>query len=124
MKNKALLITLAAAAALAGCDTKPEVVTGDGPYDPQANATANAAPVELPPSIVASHKYRCKDNSVLSIDWLSNGTKNSANVTPQGGSLVSLAQAEVDGDYTAEGATLKGKPADAAVTYNGQSCKK
>lgn len=123
MNNKALLITLAAAAALAGCDTKPEVVTGDGPYDPQANSAA-AAPVELPPSIVGSGKYRCKDNSVIAIDWLSNGKVNSATVTPQGGAMVSLAQAEAGGDYTAEGSTLKGDPKAPSVTYNGQSCKK
>lgn len=124
MTRKTLLISLVAAAALAGCDTKPEVVTADGPYDPQANAAANAASVELPPSIVASAKYRCADNSVLSIDWLSNGTKNSANVTPQGGSLTVLTQAEADSPYTAEGASLTGAPTDASVTFNGESCKK
>ena len=124
MIRKTLLISLVAAAALAGCDTKPEVVTGDGPYDPDANKVTANANVELPPSIVASHKYRCGDNSVLSIDWLSNGTKNSANVTPQGGSMTVLAQAEAEGPYTAEGASLTGKPADASVTFNGKSCKK
>ena len=44
-----------------------------GPYDPQANAVANAAPVAMPPAIVASKTYRCKDNSLVYIDWLADG---------------------------------------------------
>ena len=39
---------------------------------------SNAAPVELPPAIAASKIYRCKDNSVVYIDWLSDN--KSANV--------------------------------------------
>ncbi len=33
--------------------------------DPMADELANAAPVELPPSIAASKTYRCKDNSLV-----------------------------------------------------------
>jgi hypothetical protein len=123
--NRALtLITLVAAAALAGCDTAPETVTG-GPADPQASAIANAvANVQLPPSIVASHKYRCGDNSILSIDWLSDGTTNSARVTPDGAAVTSLTQAAADTDYTAEGALLTGDPKSASITFNGKTCKK
>ena len=122
--SKQLYIIAFAAAALAGCDTSPEVVTG-GPADPRdqtelANAVAN---VQLPPSIVASHKYRC-GSDIVSIDWLSDGKVNSARVTPEGASGVNLAQAEAGGDYTAEGTTLTGTPQDATVTYNGQSCKR
>ncbi|QIK96605.1 hypothetical protein G7076_09305 [Sphingomonas sp. HDW15A] len=123
MKKQLNLLVLAAA--LAGCDTSPEVITG-GPADPRggaelANAVAN---VQLPPSIVASHKYRCGDNSVLSVDWLSDGKVSSARVTPEGGSGVNVAQAEAGGDYTAEGTTLKGDPKASEITFNGKSCKK
>ena len=38
-----------------------------------ANELANAAPVELPPAIAASKTYRCKDNSLVQIDWLQGG---------------------------------------------------
>ena len=124
MKKQLNLLVLAAAA-LAGCDTSPEVVTG-GPADPRggaelANAVAN---VQLPPSIVASHKYRCGDNSIIAIDWLSDGKANSARVTPEGASGVNVTQAEAEGDYTAEGTTLKGEPEASEVTFNGKSCKK
>ena len=124
MNRKLLLMPLVAAAALAGCDMQPEVVKGDGPYDPQAGKAAQNATVELPPSIVGSSKYRCKDHSVIAIDWLTNGKVNSARATPEGGAAVALAQAEAGGDYVAEGSTLKGGPQDATVTYNGKSCRK
>ena len=124
MKMQPNLILLAAAA-LAGCDTSPQVVTG-GPADPRnetelANAVAN---VQLPPSIVASHKYRCAGNGVIGVDWLSDGTVNSARVTPEGGSGVNVTQAAAGGDYTAEGTTLKGDPQATEVTFNGKSCKR
>ena len=111
------------AAALAGCDSSPETIEG-GIADPNAANVANAvANVQLPPSIVASHKYRC-GSDVVAIDWLSDGTTNSARVTPEGGSGVNVSQAEADGDYTADGATLKGTPQDTTVTWNGASCKR
>ena len=124
MKMQPNLILLAAAA-LAGCDTSPEVVTG-GPADPRdktelANAVAN---VQLPPSIVGSHKYRCAGNGLIGIDWLSDGKVNSARVTPDGGSGVNVTQAEAGGDYTAEGTTLKGDPQAKEVFFNGKSCKR
>lgn len=123
--TKAPLLLALAAAALAGCDKSDHNITATGPYDPQANAAANVAkPAELP-VIVASATYRCKDNSLVSIDWLSAGTKNSANVTPKGGSLTIYSQAEKDGPYaTADGKSLTGSPQAPSITYGGQSCKK
>ena len=125
MTRKLPLLALVAAV-LAGCDSSPETITGGGPSDPRdANQLANAvANVQLPPSIVASRKYRCGDNSLISIDWLSDGTANSARVTPDGGTAVNVAQAEAGGDYTAEGTTLKGDPTAASITFNGKSCKR
>ena len=35
----------------------------------------NNVGVVLPPSIQASKAYRCKDNSLVYIDWLSDGTR-------------------------------------------------
>ena len=118
--SKQLTILALIAAALAGCDTSSEA-----PAETEANQLANAvANVQLPPAIVGSHKYRCGDNSVLSIDWLSDGTANSARITPDGASGVNVTQAEAGGDYTAEGVTLNGTPQDTTVTFNGKSCKR
>ena len=36
------------------------------------------APVQLPPSIVKTASYRCEDNKVIYVDWLSDG--KSANI--------------------------------------------
>lgn len=60
-----------AAATLAACNNDP-IVEGDRP-DPMASELANAAPVELPPAIASSKTYRCKDNSLVTIDWLQDG---------------------------------------------------
>ena len=122
MTRTPVLLAVAAAAALAGCNNEDHTIQAGGPADPMANISN--ADVKLPPAIVASHKYRCKDNSVLAIDWLSDGTINSARVTPKGGDTIALAQAEPGSAYTAEGASLTGDPQAQSVTYKGQSCKR
>lgn len=68
--NKAPIFAAAAAAlfSLAACENKPEEVTSTAP-DPMASQLANAAPVELPPSIQASVSMRCKDNSIVFADF-------------------------------------------------------
>ena len=121
MTRTLTLIAAAAAAALAGCDQQDHTIES-GPADPMANLSN--ADVKLPPAIVANHKYRCKDNSLLSIDWLSDGTANSARVTPDGGTAVTLAQAQAGGPYAAEGANLTGDPQAHSITFKGQSCKR
>ncbi len=114
MKN--LLIIAVASAALMACQ-KETIVQGDTPEEVAADAAtaANAAEVVLPPSIIASKSYRCKDNSVVYIDWLSDGsarakTDKAARATP-----IKVGEAgtpSLNGDATAT-----------TVTYNGQSCK-
>ncbi len=123
MNRTLTLIALVSAAALAGCNGEDQTIVAGGPDDPMANVSNNAD-VKLPPAIVASHKYRCKDNAVVSIDWLSDGTQNSARVTPEGGTAVTLTQAEANGPYAGEGGSLTGDPQAQNVTFGGQSCKR
>ena len=106
MTRKTLLITLAAAAALAGCDKESHTIRGDSPGD---NIAANA-PVALPPSITASHQYRCKDNSLISIDWLSDGTARVKTKHNDVGTVVT------------PGTDLKGDANAKSITYGGQVC--
>lgn len=122
MSKMPLTLLLVAAAALAGCDQSDHTINAAGPYDPQANLANGTTPVVLPPSIVASHPYRCKDNSLVSIDWLSDGKANSAEVTPKGGTAVTLTQAEAGGHYIAGDVTLIGDPKAKTITYGGKSC--
>lgn len=65
----AIAAPLAALLILAACQTEPEKV--GGPDDPQAEALKNAAPVELPPSIKQARSYRCRDNSLLHVTFMS-----------------------------------------------------
>lgn len=121
MSRKITLVAIAAAAALAGCNNQSQA---EAEAANEAAHNAANANVKLPPAIVASHKYRCKDNSLVSIDWLSDGTSNSARVTPDGGTALTLAQAEAGGPYAAEGTNLTGDPQAQSVTFKGQSCKR
>ena len=125
--KKPLSFALVAAAALAGCDQSDHTITAQGPYDPQANAANAAAPVEMPPAIVASKIYRCKDNSVVYIDWLAGDMK--ANLrTEKGGSPTALTAESAGTALTAEGYSLIGLPTATTVTLTRpgsgqQACK-
>ena len=109
MTRTTLLITLAAAAALAGCNSNDHTIIA-GP-DAGDNAAASNEPVALPPSISSSKAYRCKDNNLIYVDWMSDGT-----------ALVKKTHSEV-GTTVTPGNELKGDPSGSTITYNGQSCK-
>ena len=92
------------------------------------NQLANAAPVELPPSIAASKIYRCKDNSIVYVDWLSDN--KSANLrTEKNGTPTQLKAEEGAQALTAEGGySLTGSAAAASISLTrpgtgSQSCK-
>ena len=95
--------SLAATLALAACNNEPEVINSD----PMAEELANAAPVELPPAIQASHTYRCKDNSLAYVDFF---TDNSANVRlgSRDAAPTRVKAEEAGAAMTAEGYTLTG----------------
>jgi len=78
--HRTLLFAAASGAALLALTAcgEPEVVTVNR-YDPQAEALKNASPVEAPPMIQDSRAYRCADNSLVFVDFLSNGTANVRN---------------------------------------------
>src|SRR4051794_16468074 len=107
-----LLITLAAAAALAGCNKSDHtIVAGGEPDDNTGNAVANAN-VQLPPSIVASKSYRCADNRLVYVDWMSDGSARVKNKREEVGTVVAAGAPD-----------LKGDPKTPSITYKGQSCK-
>lgn len=120
------VITLVAAAALAGCNnSEPEIVGGTPAGDTSA---APVAPSALPPSIASSKIYRCADNQVVFVDWLSD--KKTANVrTEEGGELTQLTSPEEGKPFTAAGGfEIAGAPGDANVRIaipgkSAQACK-
>lgn len=107
------ILALVAAAALAGCNNEDHTIVSDpaGP-DPMANEVANAGSVQLPPSITASESYRCKDNSLLYVDWLSNGNARVKKSRDEAGTIIAAGDPSLVGDAKA-----------ASITYNGQPCK-
>jgi hypothetical protein len=121
-----LLITLVAAAALAGCDNSDHNIVA-GPDTGEVNVAANAN-VQLPPSITASKTYRCADNRVVHVDWLSDN--KSANIrTEAGGVPTHVTAAEAGQPMTAAGGfELSGSATDTSVKiavpgHASQSCK-
>ena len=116
---RTLTLTAFGLLALAACKQET-IVAGEQP-DPMARELANAAPVELPPSIASSKTYRCKDNSVVQIDWLAQN--KGAYVHGDGQAQTHLKPAEaVEGqpassDLTAEGGfVLSGNATASTVT--------
>jgi hypothetical protein len=68
---------LAAFALLAACHNQPTTIVAGGPDDPDAEKIKAAKPVKLPPAMLANKSYRCKDNSLIYIDWFNdNQTAN------------------------------------------------
>jgi hypothetical protein len=113
---------LAALAALSACGP-PETVTG-GPVDPQAEALKNAPPVEAPAMIQQSRTYRCKDNSLVYIDFYTNNTARAR--TEKDGTPTVLTAPEGTPPYTAQGWSVSGSDAQVTLTAPGkgtQSCK-
>jgi hypothetical protein len=114
MTRTTLLITLAAAAALAGCNKESHTI---GEAEAADNNVASA-PVALPPSITASKIYRCADNKVVYVDWLSDN--KTANVrTEQAGSPTLVTTAEPGKPRAArlksQAQTQRGSPSSTAL---------
>lgn len=124
MTRTTFAFALAAAAALAGCNQANQA---DQANLDAANEAANAAPVVLPPSIAHSKIYRCKDNSVVYIDWLSDNL--SANLrTEKNGAATHVMAPAVGEPMVAEGYSLTGVGTESSVTLTrpgkgSQSCK-
>ena len=116
MKRILCSTILAAAAALAGCEQ--ETIIAQGPYDPRPNAAADAASVKLPPAIAASKAYRCKDNSLIYVDWYSDG---SARVKARRNEIGTSVPAPAPGATAPS--PLGGSAGSASITYGGKSCK-
>jgi hypothetical protein len=98
------LLALGAAFVLSACNDDGHTIVQQGPTDTMANQLANAAPVELPPSIVASKTYRCDGNKVVEIDWTERDGKPAGANYRVGAdtvaSTVTTAPAEGTGPYT------------------------
>ncbi|OJY71612.1 MAG: hypothetical protein BGP16_13510 [Sphingobium sp. 66-54] len=107
--------------ALAACKSEPESVNL-GTNDPMDSALANAAPVELPPMLKSSHSYRCKDNSLIFVDFMTDDKTANFKADKEGPVTVLKAPEAGQPFVSADGKTTVTSSGD-GVTYNGQSCK-
>ena len=117
MYKHPLLAAAATAAllALGACNQEPEQVKQ---YDPQAEALAKAAPVQLPPAITDNRMFRCSDNSLFYVDYYNNNTATIR--TSQDGPTTQLSQTGGTGPYAGSGQSVSANAARA--TINGKSC--
>jgi hypothetical protein len=127
MTRTPLLLTLAAAAALAGCNKEDHTIVGGPDAGNDTNAAANAQ-IVLPPSIASSKIYRCADNNVVYVDWLSDN--KSANIrTEQGGTPTQVTAPEAGKPMTGpEGYSISGSASASSAKigvpgHPAQSCK-
>jgi len=108
--TRKLLLPLLAAAALGACNSKSHTIVAPGPDE--GNTADVPQNVVLPPSITASKTYRCANNKILYIDWMSDGSARVKKTKEEPGTPVAPGAADLKGDANAS-----------AITYQGQSCK-
>jgi hypothetical protein len=115
---------LAALLALGACNqSEPEVVDSRAP-DPNAAQLNAAAPVALPPSIEATVTFRCKDNSLVYVDFFKG--KELANLRlEKGGEPIALKADAAGNPYVGGGYTLTGnaQAIDLAGPNGAKACK-
>ena len=106
---------------LAACNsqpTQPEVVETNP--DPLKNQLANAAPVELQPSIRADKTLRCADGSLVGVTFFQ-GDKLVSLKVPSTGTPVRLTAPEAGKPFVGEdGTTLTGDEKNVKVTVPGK----
>jgi hypothetical protein len=108
---------------LAACNSEPQVID-TRPADPNAAAVNAAAPVTLPPSIRANVTFRCKDNSVVYVDFFQGDMV--ANLrTEQAGAAIQLKADAAGNPYVGGGYTMTGNETaiDLAGPSGARSCK-
>ncbi|MDB5670103.1 MAG: hypothetical protein JWO25_1062 [Alphaproteobacteria bacterium] len=114
---------VAALLSLAACNNKPTEIVG-GPDDPQAEALKHAPKVAPPPMIQASRTYRCKDNSLVYVDFY---TDNSAQVrTKKDGEAVKVTGTDGKPPFAGGGYSVSANATTIDFTAPGkgsQSCK-
>ena len=128
MKHHILRATpLAALLLLAACDTKPTtIVAGGGPADPDAEKIKAAPPVKLPPAMLASKSYRCKDNSLVFIDWFNDNQTANLRLKDKAATPVVLSAPKAGDPYAGGDYTLTGTATAKSITLKkgaaGQDC--
>lgn len=125
MNKTPLLVAVSCAAflGLAACNSEPETIVA-GPVDTQADALKKAPPVEAPPMIQASRTFRCKDNSLVYVDFYTNNTARAR--TEKNGTPTVLNTEGGKPPYKGDGWSVSDNAKEVTLTAPGkgsQSCK-
>ena len=115
-------LPLAALLTLGACGG-PETISANE-HDPQAEALNAAAPVSNLRMIQASRTFRCKDNSLIYVDFYTDNT--AAARTDKNGAATPLAATDGKPPFTAEGWSVSDNAATVTISAPGkpsQSCK-
>jgi len=124
MQNLRLPLAAASVAALVilgACHREPTVIEV-GPPDTQAEDLAKAKPVQLPPSIVASKAYRCKDNSLVYVDFMSD-QKSAVLRMKKGGEATPLSATEPGKPFAGNGYSVSGSGSTITLTAPGKGAQ-
>ena len=120
MMNRFLPLAAAVIALpLAACNHKTEEVDNTAP-DPMASQLANAPEAQLPPSISSTETFRCKDNSLVYVDFFSGGKQVSLR-TKQDGPSTMLTSDEEGGPWTKGDDKVSGNEKNITYTLNGKT---
>ena len=124
MTKIAPLAAIALVLTLAACEQKTETVTSEAP-DPQAEQLKKAPPAVLPPSMRASKTFRCKDNSLVHVDFF-NGDKLAHLKPTENGPTINLTAEKAGDPMVADGYSMTGTPEAITLTQPGKgtlTCK-
>lgn len=122
-RNAPSLALVAALLILAACKKEAPETFNTGTNDPMDSELANAAPAALPPMLKSSHSYRCKDNSLIFVDFMTDDM-TAMFKTAKDAPVTSLKAPEAGKPFvSADGAVTITSAADGTITHNGTSCK-
>jgi hypothetical protein len=114
MTRKYPLLTLVAAAALAGCNSNDHTA---GPDTGNSAEVANNAAITLPPAIAATKLYRCSgDNSVVQVDWLADNKTANVRLGENGAATQVVAPEAGKPMAAADGLTVTGAASGSSIS--------
>ena len=99
---------------LSACSNEPQVV--DTNPDPMKDELAKAAPVELPPAIKEAKSYRCKDNSLVHVTYLTDNVTAMVRDKQENPPIATLKAPAAGQPFVSEGFSLA--VTGNSVTYN------
>ena len=117
MTRKRSFLTLVLLCTLGACSSEPEATNQD-------EVVQNEALPEVPPMMLASRTYRCRDNSLVYVDFFTNNTAQLRMAQEDVPTI--LTAAEGNPPYTAPGFSVSANAEQISLTAPGkgtQSCR-